>query len=307
MVKKYFSKLLLIIFVLLSKCIPNVQSCHNPEAVDLILFNFYINPYQHQVYNVHNFHEIFNHSSFLRNRNTVIYHYGSSQTATSSPIVETIDTYLSYGNVNFVLVNYESITTNVSGNSCTIGENIAEALIRLFNSGYSPKQVHLVGFSSGSTVVAIAGREIISRSNHQHVIERITGLDPGQGREEMRLRIGDAKFTDTVHTEGVGFGDLNTRGDVQFFVNGGVVQPMCHSLIPHIAWTCSHLFVITLWNESIRTQHLSFASLQCESWEHFLHNDCNHNAPVGHIGPFTSSALRGSYFLETNLQPPYSK
>ncbi|CRL01566.1 CLUMA_CG014496, isoform A [Clunio marinus] len=70
-------------------------------------------PNQFQVYNVHNFHEILNHPAFVRNRNTVMYHYGLSQSPSTPTSLETIDAYLNFDNVNFIMVNYESIATNI--------------------------------------------------------------------------------------------------------------------------------------------------------------------------------------------------
>lgn len=144
------------------------------------------------------------------------------------------------------------------------------------------------------------------------MIERITGLDPGQIQALFlpltgRLNPGDARFTETIHTEAVGFGDLETRGHVQYFVNGGVTQPMCSSPINTITQTCSHLFASTIWVESIRARAPIFPALQCESWESFLQNDCNLAAPTGNLGVLTSTALRGKYFLRTNLESPFSR
>lgn len=185
-------------------------------------------------------------------------------------------------------------------------------LIRFFDEGYSPSQVHLVGFSFGSTVFGIAGREIILRSNNAYTIERITGLDPGQIQSFFlpltgRLGPGDARFVDTIHTEAVGFGDLETIGDVQYLVNGGVSQPQCTSNINTVAQTCSHLFAAAIWVESINAVTPIFPALQCNSWPDFLENNCNQNAPIGNVGVLTSTAVRGRYFLRTNLESPFSR
>lgn len=144
------------------------------------------------------------------------------------------------------------------------------------------------------------------------MIERITGLDPGQVQNLMlpltgRLNPGDARFVETIHTEAVGFGDHEARGHVQYFVNGGVSQPMCNSVINTVAQTCSHVFASSVWVESIRAQSTIFPSLQCASWEHFLRNECNPGAPIGNLGVVTSKALRGTYFLRTNNVAPFSR
>lgn len=212
----------------------------------------------------------------------------------------------------FISGSRKLFRNSIQQNACTIGENLASAIIRFFNGGYESSRLHLVGFSFGSTVFGIAGREVILQSNNVHRIERITGLDPGQVQNIMlpltgRLGPGDARFTETIHTEAVGFGDHEARGHVQYFVNGGITQPMCTSGITTVAQTCSHLFASRVWVESIRAQTPIFPALQCQSWEHFLRNDCNFNAPIGNLGVLTSTALRGSYFLRTNIEAPFSR
>lgn len=185
-------------------------------------------------------------------------------------------------------------------------------MIRFFDAGYDSSRLHLVGFSFGSTVYGIAGREVTLQSNGRYTIERITGLDPGQIQSVIlpstgRLNPGDAKFVDTIHTEAVGFGDHEARGHVQYFVNGGVVQPQCSSAINTVRQTCSHLFASAIWVESIRATSPIFPSLQCDSWQNFLRDDCNRDAPIGNLGVLTSTALRGTYFLQTNLESLFSR
>lgn len=189
---------------------------------------------------------------------------------------------------------------------------MASAIVRLFNGGYDASRLSLVGFSFGSTVFGITGREVISQSNNAYMIERITGLDPGQVQSVLlpltgRLGPNDAKFTETIHTEAVGFGDHETRGHVQYFVNGGITQPMCSSVSSIVTQTCSHLFAISIWVESIQACAPIFPALQCQSWGHFLRNDCNSSAPVANLGVLTSRDLRGSYFLRTNNVSPFSR
>lgn len=75
-------------------------------------FTLFCSSNQFQVYNVNNFHEILNHPSFIRGRNTVIYHYGFTQTPETQSVIEVIEAYLTFGNVNFILINYASLTTN---------------------------------------------------------------------------------------------------------------------------------------------------------------------------------------------------
>ena len=110
-------------------------------------------------------------------------------------------------------------------------------MIKLFQAGYSPEKVHIIGFSLGGQIAGIIGRNVFSKSDSQYKIARITGLDPGQlpplfGSIIQLLNENDAEFVDTIHTETESFGSRDTVGTVSFWVNGGRVQPMCRSIIP---------------------------------------------------------------------------
>ena len=110
-------------------------------------------------------------------------------------------------------------------------------MIKLFQAGYSPEKVHIIGFSLGGQIAGIIGRNVFSKSDSQYKIARITGLDPGQlpplfGSIIQLLNENDAEFVDTIHTETESFGIRDTVGTVSFWVNGGRVQPMCRSIIP---------------------------------------------------------------------------
>jgi pancreatic lipase-related protein 2 len=252
------------------------------------------------------------HPSFSTARDTVFYHYGFSQSDDSDNVRDVIDASLTHGNANFVLIYYLRVTTNVITNAREIGDALADGYIRLCDAGVQAPRLHLVGFSLGAQIQAIASRTVQSRTTRRLVVGRLTGLDPGQIQTVLipligRLSANDAAFVDSIHTEGVGFGDHQSIGHVSYWVNGGVAQPFCTSGINTIAQTCSHNFAPTAWAESIRARGPIFPSLQCASWDAFLANNCNAGAPVGNMGMTTSTALRGRYFLRTNNQAPFSR
>ena len=62
-----------------------------------------------QSYAVNNFETILDNSKFDRQKRTVIYSYGFSQTVYQQSVREIVDAYLENGEFNFVLVNYRSI------------------------------------------------------------------------------------------------------------------------------------------------------------------------------------------------------
>lgn len=266
---------------------------------------------QWQFYDINNLHTIVNHASFNSARDTVFYHYGFTQTEETDTVVDVRNAYVTHGNVNFVLIYYLSAATNIITNTRAIGDALADSYIRLADNGYPATRIHLVGFSLGAQVQAVASRTVQTRTNRRHVIGRLTGLDPGQIQTALipligRLNSNDAAFVDSIHTEGVGFGDHLSRGLVFYMVNGGNAQPFCTSIINTIAQTCSHNFAVTAWTESIRAQRAIFPSLQCASWDAFVGNSCN-SAAQGNMGQHTTVASRGSFMLRTNNAAPFSR
>jgi len=277
-----------------------------------IRFRFYTSPTQWVNYNIQNLHTMANHAAFVNSRNTVFYHYGLSQTDTTATVLDIIRSYTSNNNSNFILIYYLGITTNVITNTRDIGDALAGAYIRLMDAGLADTNLHLVGFSLGAQNQAFASRTVQTRTNRRLVVGRLTGLDPGQITTVLlpligRLSGNDAAFVDSIHTESVGFGDNQSNGHISYFVNGGVSQPFCTSIITTIAQTCSHNFAVTAWAESVRAATPIFPSLQCTSWQNFLNNHCVHGAPIGNLGHHTSRSSRGSHFLRTNHNAPFSR
>jgi pancreatic triacylglycerol lipase len=173
--------------------------------------------------------------------------------------------------------------------------------------------MNLLGFSLGAQIIARTSRRVQQISNRRHVIGRLSGLDPWalnliQSNQIGTLSADDAYWTESIHTEGNSRGDLESRGHLAFMVNGGVSQPMCEDLtLPGNRADCSHLMALTIWTESVRTLAPSFPSLQCTTWPLFMSGSCNNNQ-VAHIGRTGyNEGLRGIYFLQTNMQSPFSR
>lgn len=109
-----------------------------------------------------------------------------------------------------------------------IADKIANSLLKFYNLGY--EKFHLVGFSLGAQISGIVGRKVIEKSKSTFKVKRITGLDPGQLPPFVQLGIlnaGDALFVDTIHVETQFFGSAISIGNLNFWVNGAISQPMC--------------------------------------------------------------------------------
>lgn len=62
------------------------------------------------------------------------------------------------------------------------------------------------------------------------------------------------------------------------------------------------------WSESVRVgSTTSFAARKCKSFAEFIANTCDPAVAEAYMGINTSTAIRGNYYLSTNLATPYSK
>lgn len=184
-------------------------------------------------------------------------------------------------------------------------------MIRVFDNDYNSGFMNFVGYAVGAQIMARTSRLIQSRSNFRHVIGRLTGLDPSNLGPISSITVGrlssnDAQFVESIHTDRTLNGDHQSRGHVAFYINGGETQPFCTSTIPTTRANCNSLFALTAWAESARATSRIFPSLQCDTWPRFQAGVCNANN-VAHLGRITDSNLRGSYFLRTNLESPFTR
>lgn len=277
-----------------------------------IRFIFYPEPTVTVEYTVANFQTIFNHPSFGRTRNTVIFHFSTGQTLATPQVNDLVNSYATNGLFNYVVVNYADTGIITAGNAQALSDGLATAYINLFETGYNSGYMNLLGFGMGAQIQARASRLVQSRSSRRHVVARLTGLDPWNMGPINSITVGtlssvDAQWVETVHTEGNQRGDHESTGHVSYFVNGGVEQPMCNQALPGARWDCSHIFALSVWAESVRAQSTVFPALACGSWTQFLSGACNNNA-VGWMGRLGSQpTARGAFFLITNMQPPWSR
>ncbi len=116
-------------------------------------------------------------------------------------------------------------------------------------------QFHLIGHSLGAHIMGYAGKKLYNPK-----VSRITGLDPaGPGFTEdnplSRLHYLDATKVDIIHSDIAeyllqGLGLKDAIGNVDFYPNGGKLQPGCPatsgfinlvtSVVTNVDISCSH-------------------------------------------------------------------
>lgn len=109
---------------------------------------------------------------------------------------------------------------------------ISNYILQLLTKTKQPHlDLHLVTFQSGVEIAAKAAKKIEAEAKHK--IHRITALCPTYDQdpreENLLLKKNDADFVDVTHTY---LADKNKKidlGQVDFYPNGGSIQPGCEN------------------------------------------------------------------------------
>ncbi|XP_030852779.1 pancreatic triacylglycerol lipase isoform X2 [Strongylocentrotus purpuratus] len=270
-------------------------------------------------------------TDFDPNRETKVITHGFTQSSSVSWMEEMVDEFLVQGDYNVIRVNWQRGALGVYGvsaaNTRIVGAEVS-LLIDLLRSHYGVEasSFHIIGHSLGAHVAGYAGE----RQNNPKVA-RITGLDPaGPYFEDMdtivRLDTTDADFVDVIHTDTdpiykLGYGMYAPCGHMDFFPNGGRVQPGCdQSLFEYIGddglydgtaqfVACNHLRSIAFFKESINSD-CPFLAFECTR----DHDDYNYglcfnddlSARMGWQAPADYRGGEGNvYQINTNGDEPF--
>jgi len=264
--------------------------------------------------------------AFKENKRTIFVVHGWMQSKDSTWLHTLKDALLKRGDFNVIVTGWAGASqdlfywrsvsnTKVAGGEIAL---IAENLIKL--GEIKREQTYCIGHSLGSHVCGFAGKRL--------KFGRITGLDPAgplfDGYDEKAgLQKSDADFVDVIHTHGkngviLNLGTMRPLGDVDFYPNGGGVQPGCinkfsqfdkqhrrpwdHPLLP----TCSHMRAINYYTESVNSNQdkncLFKARNQCPDKDNISQDKCPSCGNNCQTMGFDSETYekRGLFFLETN-------
>ncbi|XP_026464220.1 endothelial lipase-like [Ctenocephalides felis] len=187
----------------------------------------------------------------------------------------------------------------------TVGHCIADVLEAGIAAGkIELSQLHIIGFSLGAHVAGFIQKYMKSGK-----LPRVTGLDPAlplfylkeNGRE---LSKDDAEFVDSIHTNTGLAGKILPVGDIDFYCNGGVIQPGCLISNYSSLISCDHNRAPLYYAESIYSK-VGFYGIECSDYVSFRKGRCDKNDVVI-MGEYTPSDARGIYYVETSDQKPFA-
>lgn len=189
-----------------------------------------------------------------------------------------------------------------------IGKALGQMLANLRKGGISPKQIHCIGHSLGSQMLAHTGETFYNETESK--ISRITALDPAgpcfsNSLISEQIRSGVADYVEVYHCNAGGLGTTSVLGDIDFFFNKkGASQPKCKTpLIPGIfdsskAAKCNHKACTQLWTATVNNPDWFLAS-KCDSYKLFKDGTCSRNE-VTVAGFWNPGNATGVFYVSTD-------
>ncbi|GAB1859701.1 phospholipase A1 [Camponotus japonicus] len=235
-------------------------------------------------------------TNFSIERRTVMIVHGFLSHGNETWISNMEKALLQWRDVNVVVVDWSAggNTWNyykAAINTKIVGYQISKFIEHVTNATINERSdtnnwglLHLIGHSLGAHICGMAAKELKERRN-RWMVQRITGLDPAQpcfrnAEPSVHLNKNDAPFVDVIHTNGrllmsLGLGLPEIIGHVDFYPNGGKMQPGCEkttllfdylpipATVIHKA-ICSHGRSYIYFTESL----VSAVANNCSFWAH---------------------------------------
>ncbi|CAH1098562.1 unnamed protein product [Psylliodes chrysocephalus] len=279
----------------------------NGPSVQFVLFTRHKSPINLKIGN----EELFKQSGFNTSNPTKIIIHGFTSSIKQDVFTIIRDAYLSTDDYNVigmdwsVLCEFEYISAMNGVREA--GQYLADFIKWLKNMGVSLDDIHLVGHSMGAHVAGVGAGRVKNGK-----VGRITGLDPARpgyrdNRLDNKLDPNDAILVEGLHTFIQVLGLAETVGHVDFYPNGGVVQPGCPDLqdLWKIGETlvCNHGRAYRLFAESIRDKN-AFKSIKCKSIHEAALSKCTEDSDV-YMGQPETYSDNGIYYFKTRSKPPY--
>ncbi|CAH2102772.1 unnamed protein product [Euphydryas editha] len=197
--------------------------------------------------------------------------HGWNRDGTSSVNTMITSAFLNDRDVNVIVVDWrESASGDYISASIRVpaaGRFLGNFLNWLINTGGGNwDNVHLIGYSLGAHLVGNAGKEVGGRP------KRVTGLDPAGPfwSNPFALNTNSGGYVEVIHTNILGRGITEPIGHVDFYPNGGQIQPGCDDTDDKNR--CSHRRSYELFASSIRTNH--FIGRKCQDWWQAIFRQC---------------------------------
>lgn len=191
-------------------------------------------------------------------------------------------------------------------NAFFVSKQIVDVIDKLvIHNNLQLSRTHLIGFSLGGRMCGMVAAQLKTGK-----VGKITALDPTFPLVDSEDKFGALDFSDAemvvvLRTSLIAY--YSPLGHVDFFVNGGYVQPGCDAWwFPHLVQQlCSHYRVVVLAIEAEVDAGRAFPSCICPDYISFRNGSCTCQ-PTTHFDLTTFNSPGGQFYFITNADPPYT-
>lgn len=223
-----------------------------------------------------------------------------------SALVEIKNQYLFTYDYNVFAVDYASLAQGpcyltALWNIRHVGKCASQLVERIKEFG--TEDIHILGFSLGAHVA-----NYIAQNLKPYKVKRITGLDPAMpgfltATKDHKLDKSDGEFVDVLHTNSFMQGIPEESGHLDFYLNGGVIQPGCWAERRFFA--CNHHRAPLYFAESINTK-VGFFGWPCASYTNYFIGNCPIKDPQIIMGEHVNITNTGVHLVITESVSPYA-
>ncbi|CAG9854607.1 unnamed protein product [Phyllotreta striolata] len=193
-----------------------------------------------------------------------------------------------------------------------IGNFLAETIEKLLDEhDIKPSQLLLIGHSLGGQTMGFVGKRL-QKSGRK--LPRIVALDPAGPLFDIRpadkrLNPSDADVVEVIHSDAGTFGFKDSCGTIDFYPNGGNMQPGCYrvdiSSLPGVKEPvlCDHRRSYHYFIEAVPHPKDYLVAVECSEWN-VLRKTCDLNNTVA-LGDLTTTKT-GEFYFNTNRNFPFN-
>lgn len=287
-------------------CLVNTnQSCPDEE----VTFFLYTrkNPLEGQQVNVSDSGSNLKNTYFEPVHPTKIIVHGYNSDMQLDTLVAIRNEYLKKGEHNVVAVDWHRLAIApcyplAVHNVPHVGDCVAQLIRQLLSA--EAVDIHVIGFSLGAHVPAFSANSL-----RPYKIPWITGLDPAMplfvtvGKDE-KLDPSDANFVDVFHTNAFIQGKVEPSGHIDFYMNGGIIQPGCWE--KRNPFGCNHHRAAVYYAESVNSK-IGFWGWPCPGFLAYLLGLCPPRFPAVLAGDPVNHMYRGFHLVRTRAEPPFAQ
>ncbi|XP_072399611.1 lipase member H-like [Diabrotica undecimpunctata] len=236
--------------------------------------------------------------SNLTNSNCLVVFFHGFMASSNSPNSQKLkNAILNTTDCDVILVDNEKLLAAFDYfTACANIEPIAEFSAAFMDNlliQIGPKSLYFVGTSIGGHIAGLTSRKMTNGTVQILYGEDVAGPILDFLPQSQRIGKGDAKFVVIIHSNMFVFGSFRLAGDVDIFINNGIVQFNCFDQplstpLPKLI-LCSHLTSIAIFNTAI-LQPDRYPMTKCNSYIEPIIGPCS----------IQSNVLFGDFFSESS-------